>query len=358
MQKKKITILLPRFGVGGAENMVYELVKNIDREQFDVTVLCYMQPNNVHTEKQVETFCSLIHLNQSGSITPATVWRVMKAMRKTKPDVVHAHLGGAAFGAIWSMLFRKNLVITVHAKPEGGFNRSKKSRFMVQKALRQGKTKMVAVSKENEILLQQYYGLSDERFTWINNGIDLHRFNRKEHECFTLINVAQHDDNKNQASLIRCFARLRKEVPNAKLLLLGDGPYHESLIQLAEELGVADAVTFTGKVPNTEDYYSASDLYVQTSFTEAMPLSVLEAMAAGLPVVSTNVGGLPDVVKGNGILVPVGDDDALYAAIWQIYTQPKEETEVMCKASLRIVQDYSAEHMARAYEKIYLEMCK
>lgn len=358
MQKKKITILLPQFSVGGAENMVYELVKNIDKEQFDVTVLCYMRPNNVHTEKQVEAFWPLIHLNQSGSITPVTVWRVMKAVRNTKPDVVHAHLGGAALGAIWSVLFRKNLVITVHAKPEGGFNRSKKSRFMVQKALRQGKTKMVAVSKENEMLLQQYYGLTDDRFTWINNGIDLHRFNRKEHKHFTLINVAQHDDNKNQAALIRCFAKLRNEVPDAKLLLLGDGPYHESLIQLADELGVADAVVFTGRVPNTEDYYSVSDLYVQTSFTEAMPLSVLEAMAAGLPVVSTNVGGLPDVVQDNGLLIPPGDDEALYTAIKQIYTQGKEATQAMSRASLRIVQNYSSEHMARAYEKIYLEMCK
>jgi len=88
-----------------------------------------------------------------------------------------------------------------------------------------------------------------------------------------------------------------------------------------------------------------------------MPLSVLEAMAAGLPIVATNVGGLSDVVQDNGILVPAGDEDALYKAIEQIYMQSKEATEKMSQASLRIVQNYSSESMARAYEKIYEEMC-
>jgi glycosyltransferase involved in cell wall biosynthesis len=81
-------------------------------------------------------------------------------------------------------------------------------------------------------------------------------------------------------------------------------------------------------------------------------------MAAGMPIVSTNVGGLSDVVQDNGVLIPVGDDEALYEAIKQIYTQSKEITDAMSSASLRIVEDYSSECMARAYEKIYLEMCK
>jgi glycosyltransferase involved in cell wall biosynthesis len=131
---------------------------------------------------------------------------------------------------------------------------------------------MAAVSAENADMVRDYFGLKAEQYTYVNNGIDLQRFGRKEHEGFTLINVARHDDNKNQAMLIRCFARLRKIIPDIKLLLLGDGPTHGSLMQLADELGMAEAVTFTGNVANTEDYYAASDIYVQTSFREAMPL--------------------------------------------------------------------------------------
>lgn len=354
--KKKITIILNAFTMGGAEHMVYELAKNVDINCFDIDILCYMRRHDTLLARQVEERFPVTYLNQSGHIMPATVWRVVRAIQKIKPDVVHAHLGGVAFGAIWSILFRKPLVVTVHTKPEKAF--TKKIETLIRAALRVGKTKLVAVSAENEELVKAYYGLDTKKCTYANNGIDLQRFSRKEHDGFTLINVARQDDNKNQASLIRCFAKLRDNVPEAKLLLLGDGPNHEALKNLTAELGVEDAVTFTGNVANTEDYYAVSDLYVQTSFREAMPLSVLEAMAAGLPVVSTNVGGLADVVQDNGILVPAGDDEALYQAVMKVYEANKEQFEGMSQASLRIVQGYSSESMARAYEEIYSEICK
>lgn len=356
MKKKKLTIILDAFTMGGAEHMVYELAKNVDTNRFDVCVLCYMKPTNSLLEKQAITSFPVIYLDQSGHVTPGMIVRVIRALQKTKPDVVHAHLGGAAFGAIWSLLFRKSLVITVHTKPEKAFTR--KIEALVRIALRTGRTKLIAVSKENETMVKDYYGLDNQKCACVNNGIDLERFYRKEHEAFTLINVARQDDNKNQAALIRCFARLHERFPNTRLLLLGDGMNHAALKQQAAVLGVADAAVFTGNVSNTEDYYAVSDLYVQSSFREAMPLSVLEAMAAGLPVVATNVGGLPDVVQENGILVPVGDDDALYGAMEQICLQSKEISDKMSQASIRIVQNYSSEAMARAYQKIYDEVCK
>lgn len=336
--------------------MVYELAKNMDLDCFDVSILCYMCKANTLLEKQVEELFPVTYLNRNGHITPSTVWRVVRSLQKMRPDVVHAHLGGAGFGAIWSVLFHKPLVITVHTKPEKAFTR--KIEALIRMALRAGRTKLVAVSAENEALVKDYYGLDDNKCGCVNNGIDLKRFYRQEHDTFTLINVARQDDNKNQAALLRCFARLHECAQDTKLILLGDGKNHEKLKQLAVELGVGNSVTFTGNVANTEDYYAISDVYVQASFREAMPLSVLEAMASGLPIVSTNVGGLSDVVQDNGVLIPAGDDEALYTAIKQIYEQDKDKLEDMGKASLRIVQEYSSENMARAYEKIYDEMCK
>lgn len=354
--KKRVTIILDSFTMGGAEHMVYELVKNLDKNHFDVSVICYMCKENTILARKIEEQFPIIYLNQLGHITPATVWRVVNAIQKTRPDVVHAHLGGAAFGAIWSVLFRKPLVITVHTKPEKAF--TKKIKVLIRWALNAGKAKLVAVSAENNALIKDYYRLDDGKCGCVNNGINLHRFHHKEHTCFTLINVARQDENKNQAALLRCFARFHMDAPDSKLFLLGDGPSHKKLKLMVEELGLAGAVTFTGNVANTEEYYAISDVYVQTSFREAMPLSVLEAMAAGLPIISTDVGGLTDVVQDNGLLVPAGDDDALYAAIKRIYEQNKDKTTAMAQASLRIVQDYSSESMARSYEKIYNEMCK
>lgn len=352
---KKVTMILPALSMGGAEHMVYELAKSADKAHFEPHILCYMERIDNTLARRVEKDFKVTYLGQTGSITPKAIWLIIKAIRKTNADVVHAHLGGAAFGAICGILFRKPVVITIHTRPEKAFTR--KIRTLVRMAMHCPRTRLVAVSKENQKLLQEYFELPSEKCKYVNNGIDLKRFGRKEHDYFTLINVARHDENKNQAMLLRSFAKFHRNAPETKLLLLGDGPNHENLKDLAKELGICDAVTFTGNVANTEDYYAVSDLYVQTSFREAMPLSVLEAMAAGLPVVSTNVGGLADVVQDNGMLVPAGDEDRLFQAISKCYQSSAEEKATMSKASLRIVQDYSAENMAREYEKIYAALC-
>lgn len=352
---KKLTILLPTLSMGGAEHMVYELVKKLDTSRFAPLIVCYQRRVDSELARQVEADFPVTYLNQSGKINLMTALHILRSIRRTKPDVVHAHLGGAGFGAIWCALFHKPLVITVHTRPEKAF--TKKIEALVRIALHSSNAGIVAVSAENQMLLQEYFHPAPEKCLCVNNGIDLNLFHHKIHESFTLINVARHDDNKNQAMLLRCFAKFHGTAPETKLLLLGDGPNHEKLKDLAKELGVADAVTFTGNVANTEDYYAVSDLYVQCSFREAMPLSVLEAMASGLPIVSTNVGGLSDVVQDNGILVVPGDDEALFQAISQCYHANEEEKSTMSKASLRIVQDYSAEKMAEKYEEIYSDLC-
>lgn len=355
MKKTRISIVLGGFAIGGAENMVFEQIKKMNTDRFCVNVLCCSPKKNNALEAAVEKLVPVTYLTETGRSTPGSLIRVLKALRKQKPDVVHTHLGGNGFGAIWSILFGKPLVITVHTTPQKAF--TAKVEKLVRQALRKGKTRLVAVSEENAKAVKAYFGLDDKKCVFVNNGIDLDRFYRSAHENVTIIHVGRQDDNKNQAALIRCFARLREKEPNVKLLLLGDGPNHGALAQLAKELNVADAVTLTGNVSNTEDYYAVSDLYVQCSHREAMPLCVLEAMAAGLPIVSTDVGGLRDVVQDNGILVPDNNEEALYQAIETIYRQTPEEAAARQHASGRLVQGYSSQAMARAYEDIYKQMC-
>lgn len=350
-KRKRLTVLVDEFRVGGAQHMVYELIRNLDRERLDVEVLCYKKRADGDLSAWVEELCPVTYLGIEGQITPRNIWRVLQALQQKKPDLVHAHLGSVGFGTVWAILFRKKLIVTVHTKPEKAFR--PRIEKLVRFALKLGRTKLVAVSDENAAAVKAYFGIDDRKCVCINNGVDLSRFERKPHEDFTLINVARQDENKNQAALVRCFARLHEEYPQTRLLLVGDGETHQALAAQVTELGLDGAVMLTGSVSNTEDYYAVSDLYVQCSHREGLPLSVLEAMAAGLPIVSTAVGGLADVVRENGTLVPDRDEDALYEAIEAVYEQPQEVTDAMCQASKRIVRAYSSEEMARAYEKLY-----
>jgi len=217
---------------------------------------------------------------------------------------------------------------------------------------------LVAVSRENLSLVQKYYKVNDDKSVIVNNGIDIERFYKIPHDKFTFINVARQDDNKNQGAIIRALDKLIRAGKKANLLLVGDGPCHDKLKSQAVKLGISDSVLFTGNVSDPTKYYAQSDVYVQASFREALPLSVLEAMASGIPIVATNVGGLIDVVDGNGILVDVEDDDALFSAMNTIMELSQSEYEIMANRSKQMVKGYSSVRMAEQYEKVYEKLFK
>ena len=355
MNKRKLLLVLENFAVGGAQNMVYELAKNINQDEYSVQVLCYGKKIDNFLSANVGEIFPVDYLNFEGKITIPKIFKVFKKLNEYKPDVIHAHLGGVAFAVIWGLLKSKTVVATVHTKPEKAFSNTVQ-RF-VKMALKRRKLMLVAVSKENYDFVKQYYSISDDAF-YVNNGIDTERFFSKAHDNFTVVHVGRQDENKNQSALIRSFSKLHKENPEALLYLVGDGELNCRLKEEAEALGLANSVIFTGNVQNTEDYYAKSDLYVQCSHREAMPLSILEAMAASLPIVSTSVGGIADVVNGNGFLVPDNSDEELTNAMLKIMNMPKADLELLKNKSIEIVDDYSSKKMGERYMAIYEECIK
>ena len=162
----------------------------------------------------------------------------------------------------------------------------------------------------------------------------------------------QLDENKNQKAILYAFKRYYDEYPNSQLILAGDGECHYALKELSKELGIDDKVDFPGSVTNPEKYYAVADIYVQSSHREGMPLAVLEAMSAKLPIISTDVGGMRDIVQANGILIADNDIDALYQAMKTVANN-KEQYKKMQEESFKMVQKYSAEVMAKSYKEIY-----
>ena len=333
--------------------MVYELHKYLNQEQFEPIILCYEGKCGSALEKKAEGRVDICYLDVKGRVTLRSIQKVFKKIKELKPDVIHAHLGGLAYATLWAMLGkRRKILITAHTKPSRAFG---KSEPLIRWLLRHRKrsTKVVAVSQENQKMLTEYLTAGVD-YAYVNNGIDLENYYRKKHNVFTYINVARQDENKNQVAIIESFAQIHAQYPNTRLLLVGNGPCHKKLQAKAEELGLSDCVEFPGMVGDTENYYAVADVYVQSSHIEAMPLSLLEAMAAKLPIVSTDVGGIRDIVKENGVLVPDGSIEDLTQAMLKLYELSEEERAEMGKCALSLVQAYSAEQMAREYEKLYI----
>jgi phenylacetate-CoA ligase len=170
-----------------------------------------------------------------------------------------------------------------------------------------------------------------ESFGWrtivVPNICELDRYMFRQRVAAPRLIVARHlEKTYNVACTLRAFAKIRKAHGDATLVVLGGGPEESSLRALAGSLGIADAVTFTGYVDNARvpEYFDRASIFVNTSNTDNMPISILEAFAAGLPVVSTRAGGIPVLVEHDrtGLLVPLDDDDALAAQVQRLLIEP------------------------------------
>jgi L-malate glycosyltransferase len=148
----------------------------------------------------------------------------------------------------------------------------------------------------------------------------------------------------DNATALRAFGIVRRTFPAAKLILAGSGPERQALESLTTDLGIADAVTFTGRVDNESmaALYHSADIMINPSLADNMPISVLEALASGVPVVSTDVGGVPYLVEHEktALLVPVQDANAMAGAILLLLND-SARTKQMKKAGIESVQQYT-----------------
>lgn len=352
--QKTLLIIIDNLLIGGGQTVVLELVKNLDCSKYKVVVLCYGVKRDTSIEKELEELCTVKYLNIKGKIGFSDMVYVLKKISEIDPDIIHAHLGGVTFGIPWSIIHKRPIVITAHTIPEKAF--SKMNEMQLRLALKTKKVKLVAVSEENCSKCKEYFKIDNKKCRFVNNGVDSHKYYIVPHDGFNFINVATHNENKNQQLIIKAFAALCEKYDNIKLILVGDGPTHDMLMKLAADLGIGNKVIFPGLVSNPEKYYQDADVYIQSSHREAMPMSVLQAMMANMPIISTNVGGLVDVVKENGILINDNDTQVLCESMESLITMDYEKRNFMKEQSRKIAMKYSSEAMALSYMNIYNEL--
>jgi glycosyltransferase involved in cell wall biosynthesis len=168
--------------------------------------------------------------------------------------------------------------------------------------------------------------------------------------------VANLRAEKGLEVLLAAAARVVRDRPGTVFQLVGNGTMRERLEAQARELGLGDAVRFLGHREDVPEVLHGSDLFVLPSRSEAFPNGVVEGMAAGLPVVASDVGGIPELIEHerNGLLVPVGDDQALAAALLRLIDDPVKAAALAAAARDTIQRGYSFERMVAAFEALYV----
>lgn len=339
------------FVMGGAENMVFELAKAYNTEEVNSLVISISNRKKTFLEQKLDDAnIQVVYAGCGGTVTPFKLYRVYKIMKGFKPRIIHAHMSGVVYSLPWVLTHRCKMIVTAHTTPKEAFNSrvTKILKFLTA----MNKVVLVGVSEENANLMKTYYNLDDQHVKCVNNGVDVSRYYNKKHELFTYVHVGRQDENKNQSLIIRCFAKVLDRYPNTKLILCGDGPLRAKLELLVEKLGIANSVLFTGNVSNVQDYLAVSDVYLQSSHREGLPLSVVEGMASSLPIISTNVGGMKNVVKENGFLIPDNDENGFLRAMMEMRNNENLRKE-MGKISLGMTEPFSSKTMAHKYVEIY-----
>lgn len=263
----------------------------------------------------------------------ARMWRVGRFLREERFDVLHTHLGYANItGALLGRALRLPVVASLHST---GFYAERG--FMIHRieslALRLGAARVIAVGKS---VAERHRGrFGKVPIVVIPNAVatppDLPPQRRDELRALLtgdptrplLISVGRLVDAKGFPDLLRAFASLRADHPQAVLAIVGDGEMRGELAALLDELALTDSALLLGTRNDVPNLLAASDIYVNSSHWEGLPVSVLEAMAAGLPIVATRVGDVPEVVsERTGILVPPHQPPALAAALRALLDDP------------------------------------
>jgi glycosyltransferase involved in cell wall biosynthesis len=311
---------------GGAQEHLFGLVTRMDHSRFDVSIVS-LSPGSAVRKLERAGFPVLVLDEPDDAIA---VGALAAHLVEIRPDVIHNHMyraelvGTRAAIALGEVGHRRPYIVsTVHSSRV----RSDEDREMLR-VLTPRMDQLIAVSTAIEAKLVAE-GRATAPIRRIYNGVDLSRYENQE-PCCTLPEeygmepgsqivgvVARLEPEKGHPTLLEAWPAVLRSVPDAYLLIVGEGSRRDALEALARDLRVAHRVVFTGRRDDVPAVTAALDVAVLPSYREAQGLSILEALALSRPVVASNVGGIPEMITDglNGLLVPPHDPDALAAAI-------------------------------------------
>ena len=354
----RVMIVIHGLETGGAEMMVLHLARELDRAGHPVRVVSLHGDETDVAGLMRRAGIDVVALNKAGGPDPRTVLRLRAQMRDFSPTVVHTHLPVLEYVLPAARLYgrRVGIIHTVHnlARAE---TRHRVLRAVNRRAFSHGVVP-VALNEEVRSSICREYALPASAVPVVGNGIDLDAFRGPQRRGprgagARLLCVARLAPAKNHALLLRTVARLRESGRDVSLTLVGDGPLRGALEERARELGISERVRFAGRRTDTAAFYRDCDLFVLLSDYEGMPMSIIEAMASGLPVVATRAGGVAELVDDgvNGALVEA-DAAAAAGAIAAICDDPALYARLSAGA-VRTSSHYSAEAMMEKYVDLY-----
>jgi glycosyltransferase involved in cell wall biosynthesis len=351
---------------GGGERMASTIAAGLDPDRFE-RVLCSTRPNDLPTRRaQLEAAGVEVFFLDRHSKLSLRAWApLIRLLRSGRVDVLHAHkFGSNLWGAILGRITRVPVVVA--HEHSWSYEGQPLRRFLDREVIARWSDAFVAVSREDRRRMIEVEGIDADRIRFIPNGIpalgpvtgDVRQELGIPGDGLLVGAVGQLREEKAFDVLIRAAAVLADRYPALRVVIAGDGPDAGRLADLIGELGLEGVVTLLGTRTDIPDVLDALDVAVCCSVREGSPLSVMEYMAAGKPVVASRVGGVPDLIDEgvHGLLVDARDPEGFAEAIGRLLDDPDRRRRMGVAARQRQQADFELDTMIRTIEGLYEEL--
>lgn len=370
--RKKINIvhLIPSLGIGGAEKILLDLYKNIDRERFSVKIV-YWEDRQEILKNTGFSAKEIIRLELDKVVSLKSILTIARLLKKVQADIIQTHLMDAdLLGFLASRIVKIPILITIHSYPfpiayRHCFRYRMMSFFMC---------KFICVSNTVKNYLSSRAGINSDKIIVVHNGINFKEFSKNndkldKRRIRKSLNIGVHQTvvgnvsrlikDKGHKYLLMAAPQILKVYPDTIFLVVGDGELKAELAQLCNELHISNNVIFTGARADVLDLLDIMDIFVFPTFNEAFGISVLEAMAKGKPIIATDDAAIPEIINDEkeGILIKPGDHIILGERVLNLIDNP-----IRCKnlgeAAREKIKLFSLENMIAKMESVYSGIVK
>jgi sugar transferase (PEP-CTERM/EpsH1 system associated) len=370
-RKIRVVHIIYSLRMGGAERVIVNYAKFYDKEKYELSV-CALTEGGPYEDDLKEAGVRYIILNKKIGFDILTILKLIRLLKREQITIVHFHdLSSCLWGTIPALLSGVKVIIrTVHTIKTDDKNMISKLKSFFLFFMYFFHNKIIAVSKEVKRSHTRYNNYFKNKYVRIYNGIDTYLFqvNKANNAYYNTFNL------KDKSILIGIIGRL---VPpkahevfleaiklvleyrnNAAGLVVGDGPRIDELIEMTKKLGIDKSVFFTGNRSDIPHILNLIDIFVLSSDREGLPMTILEAMACGKPVVGTDIGGNREaVIDGEtGYIVPPRHPLLMSEAIIKLIESPELRKKMGEKGRERFLKNFTAEKMVQNTENIY-EKC-
>ena len=370
-QKIKILHVLHSFSVGGLENGVINLINNSNEQHFIHEICCVTRSGAA--ESRLTRSIKTHEMNKINGNDWRMIPKLAKLIGEANPDIVHTRNWGTIDGIVAAKI--RSVPLIIHG--EHGWNiddplgRNFKRRMVRRILSGAAVDRFVAVSEDIRRWMIDSIGIKDSKITKILNGVDTKRFcpgNKNgarralgfSEKDVLIGTVGRLDPIKDQQLLLQAFSNLESVEKTLRLIIIGDGPERKTLESIRETLCCKDRIVFLGERNEVERILPVLDVFVLPSKNEGMSNTILEAMAVGLPIVATSVGGNPELVTHGktGLLFRSGGVKDLVEAL-EFYVAHGEERKVHgANGRNEAEKRFSLGRMVKEYESLYTSLLK